>query len=445
MGLDRRQFLFGSTALLASAMAHQTSALELNSIKILAPSVNDGIPIIQGYTDKTSARLLLLVPKEIETGIEIKTSFGLVIPFVVLREEARSYAKYKVLKIKIDGLVLGIDYTLTVFEKASGQVIDLRTFRAFDTSQTKYRLMLASCMNDNYLDDAYEMWKDIPQLKHDLIILNGDTVYADNADGSRFDHSGGWENFWQRYENTAARLGLYRWKHLTPVIATWDDHDFGANGGNIDFVEKHITTYLFHLFFQWREDLFSGPQIEWGPGVASRLKTDILDIALLDDRSFRDIMPGQQIGQEQTDWLFNQLSNESTFLVSGNVFFGAYWGGESFEGSHPNEFKNILTELGRRPGKVVFGSGDVHFSEVMKIEKALMGYETIEITSSSIHSHTFPGWHNQKRNPRRITATSAKNFVTIDLEKSSQGLDVSIRSFAKGLVEKFNHRTSIVR
>jgi len=66
----------------------------------------------------------------------------------------------------------------------------------------------------------------------------------------------------------------------------------------------------------------------------------------------------------------------------------------------------------------------------MNIEESWLGYKTMEITSSSIHSYTFPQWDNFKKNPRRINSksTAKHNFISMDLDSSNNKMVGSLKS-----------------
>jgi hypothetical protein len=49
----------------------------------------------------------------------------------------------------------------------------------------------------------------------------------------------------------------------------------------------------------------------------------------------------------------------------------------------------------------------------MKIEKEVLGYKTLEVTSSSIHSLTISGIDKQDKNPRRLMSTAEHNYKVI--------------------------------
>src|SRR6185369_14543606 len=129
---------------------------------------------------------------------------------------------------------------------------------------------------------------------------------------------------------------------------------------------------------------------------------------LMDDRTFRQPNKNQTTaepyghwGQPQHEWLLNNLTqNETpTWIINGNQFFNgvALSYKEAFEQNHPAEFVTFIDNLKAVKAPVVFASGDVHLSEIMRIPKERIGYETFEVTSSSMHSFVGTGWQNPMR------------------------------------------------
>jgi phosphodiesterase/alkaline phosphatase D-like protein len=249
------------------------------------------------------------------------------------------------------------------------------------------------------------MWDRLKNEKPDFLILNGDTVYVDSFEFvERLKATEA--DLWQRYVDSFRRIPLYHWRELVPVFATWDDHDFGTNDSDREFVSKEAALKLFH-------GVFGGVDIpgvwEQGPGgVSSVLHAFNQSFYLMDDRTFRQPNKNQTVqedyghwGQGQHEWLLKELRDNPrpAWIINGNQCFNgkdlSYK--ETFEGNHPKEFVNFVNELKNLPTPVVFASGDIHLSEIMRIPRERIGYETYEVTSSAMHSYTGEGWENPMR------------------------------------------------
>lgn len=127
--------------------------------------------------------------------------------------------------------------------------------------------------------------------------------------------------------------------------------------------------------------------------------------------------------------------NQPTWLISGNQFFSgvALDYKESLQDNNPENFKLLTSDLKNINVPVVFGSGDVHFSEIMKIPADRIGYETYEFTSSSMHSFTYSGWAN----PLRYEGAFTKEFNFMMIGSKALGQNkVKINVKSLGLSEK---------
>ena len=65
--------------------------------------------------------------------------------------------------------------------------------------------------------------------KNDLFIFLGDNIYGDTRDMSVLS---------AKYAKFAAIPGVARLRATTPVVAIWDDHDFGENDAGGDYPVK---------------------------------------------------------------------------------------------------------------------------------------------------------------------------------------------------------------
>lgn len=385
---------------------------------ISAPKQN--LSILQGATDETSTQINIFAP--VNKNYTFAVSFdNSLLETPPVQTKTHPGSQTKVLQLHIENLTSDLTYTLRVYEGDkidSKNIVDERFFRTLPKNWKQARIFVISCTDDSYEDLQKKQWKQIFEQKPDLLFLIGDSVYVDG--GAIRLTSVGPEDIWRRYSETAARLDLYKSKSLTPVFATWDDHDYGINDGGMNFEHKLFAQTVFKTFFPMKNNAL----LESGPGVASALKIGTQQFLFLDDRSFRtpkNLKPQSHFGPEQHLWLVQKIKNHNgpTWLISGDQFFGAYHRFESFEGHHPEDFKSFLKDLDQTNKTVLFLSGDRHLSEFMEIEKSQLGHKTIELTSSGLHARMHPGSASQHKNKRRIFAKDGlSNYLDlkIDLE-----------------------------
>jgi len=284
------------------------------------------------------------------------------------------------------------------------------------------------------------IWEKLRSEKPELIFLNGDVVYVDSFDFVERTKATDLD-IWQRYIDSFRRIPLYHWHRLTPILATWDDHDFGSNDGDRDFISKKEALRVFRGFFGATQIM---NHYEQGPyGVSSVFKAFGQRFFLMDDRTYRQPNKDQKTqepfghwGKQQHEWLLTNLKKETmpAWIFNGNQIFNGKALGfkEAFEMNHPKHFQSLIEELKQINSPVVFSSGDIHFSEIMRIPKERIGYETYEISSSSMHSFTGEGWANPARIPEMFT--NEFNFVMIESKSENNELKLNVESI--GLANK---------
>ena len=88
-------------------------------------------------------------------------------------------------------------------------------------------------------------WPVILANKPQLWLWLGDNIYGDTQD---------MEIMRKKYGQLGATEGYQNLAKSCPVLATWDDHDFGANDAGADFPKKVESQKLFLDFFNERSD-----------------------------------------------------------------------------------------------------------------------------------------------------------------------------------------------
>jgi alkaline phosphatase D len=337
-----------------------------------------------------------------------------------------------------EGLKPGEEYRLQIIEEATGNVLDERKFRSLDAGKDKPRVALISCMSDDFMAVQRDMWNSVRAAKPDILFFLGDAAYLDEQNTQLTEAS-----LWRRHVATRMKLDVYRWKTLRPVLSIWDDHDYGINNGGFDFPLKTGSSQMF-------EALFGAQDVT---GYASGLgRARVLSLFgqrffLMDCRSWRRSGGAEAThwGGEQEDWFFEQLAlnDEPAFLMNGSQFFGKYHGYESFEKQHPEQLKRVLERLGKAEAPVVLCSGDVHYSELMRLGREEMGYETFELTSSSLHSYYSQVF--KAPNPRRLVATDRYNFLLLEPKTVRGGLEMKVRSIGRGSEQIFTRDLAVKR
>lgn len=346
--------------------------------------------------------------------------------------------KYSVYKVTLDDLKPQTPYTLNIISREHRKLIGRRKFftRRRDTFK---RLAVLSCAGDFESQLTIDkMWSQLVSLDPDVVMMIGDNVYADIST-LKVPIGNDADKILQRYMDHRFSIPYYLKGELFPTIATWDDHDYGLNNGDRKFELKSKMEEIFHLMYaQNHPDM-----IEEGPGISRLVSIGNYQVALLDNRSFRDSGEnpnGEHFGRAQRYWLQNILKkNKATIIVSGDQFLGDYHNFESFYGNHKKKFESFMSMIKKSKPVTIFMSGDRHMSEVQNISSSWLGYDTYELTSSPMHSSLYPDRSIDNTNTRRVWADSSQNnFMILEafqMDADYMSLGVSFWG-AEGLIWK---------
>lgn len=410
MSQSRRDFLKQTGILSAGLITIPSLGSAQFDLNILAANKFGEFPIHQGLTLEDLTYLSVLRPVKAEVSFEVVDSKNQLLPVLILSANRMKGSELQLDKIKVTGLKLGEQYRFRVLNSKK-QIVDERFFKALDTQKKNPKIAMASCMSDFFKKASTIMWAKLQSHKPDVVFLIGDTCYADQgSDGTQL-------GFWTRYAETRSRINMFRHQTLTPILAAWDDHDFGKNNGDSSFGQR---TFMLELFSTW----WLHPEeknYRRGLGVSQVFSAFGQKFYFMDCRYYRTETVYH--GSDQEEMLYSSLNehDQPSWLMNGSQFFGGYLKKEGYEYTHNAQFKKFCEQLSRVKAPICFVSGDVHFSELMQIEREVLGYQTYEITSSSIHSFALLQQHNRKKNPRRIKkcATSKHNFNIVTIDNTS--------------------------
>ncbi len=430
-------------------------ALVLSSCATLSSPSPVGSPagysIIQGASSSEVTQFAIQVPKDKgAVYVVIDPGSGARIQPVESHRIARESTPLAVDQVYFSGLRLGVEYRFRM-ESPQGELLEERKFKTLDTTRRKLRVLIASCMDDAYVEEQKRIWTQALAHKPDLIFMIGDNVYADRYIGP-YKGPASPATIWERYHQTRELLEVFHTEELVPVLATWDDHDFGQDDGDKTLEGISESQAIFEAFFPLKPI----PGVyERGPGVSSVLKAFGQRFFFMDNRSFRDpsarlgegasqpkdparlakLRSGKEWGVEQERWLFKTLGERAqpTWLINGTQFFGGYGPFESFENDHPENFKDVLKRLSRLPAPVVFVSGDRHLLELMRVPREVLGYETVEMTTSAIHAKVFPETWSVYPNPNQLEGfASIHNYMIVDIEATKRALELAMTGWGPG-------------
>lgn len=287
------------------------------------------------------------------------------------------------------------------------------------------RIAFGSCA-DQRLPQPF--WDAILDTDPQLLLLLGDNVYGDVSSAEMTELR-------EAYTRLASEPGFQRVRARVPIIAIWDDHDYGANDAGGDFPHRAAAAALFRAFWGIPADSPRGQgdglyeAFRFGP-AGRRLQIIVLDV-----RSFRSPLrpsdergtPGKErylpdpdpaktmLGETQWQWLAACLKEpaELRLIVSSIQVLAESHGWERW-GNLPLERDRLLRLIAEtRARGVVFLSGDRHLGAAYRLSTGVP-YLLTEITSSSLN-RPFP--NARETDLRQIgPIIAAANFGTIRID-----------------------------
>ena len=266
------------------------------------------------------------------------------------------------------------------------------TLRAANEGEPLRRIGFGSCINTN----SHPMLERTLQMPFDLFILLGDSIYADTTNMAVMR---------QKYQLRKHSSFFRDLRKKAPLLATWDDHDFGANDAGAEYPMKVESQDLFLEFLdeptssprRQREGVYDA-KVFGPPGKR-------VQVVLLDTRYFRspllkginhvvpsggNYVPNQDeqatmLGKAQWKWLEEQLRvpAEVRIIVSSIQFLSEFSGAEAWA-NFPREKQRMLELLEKtKADGVLFISGDRHWAELSRMERK-GNYPLYDLTSSAL-------------------------------------------------------------
>jgi alkaline phosphatase D len=283
------------------------------------------------------------------------------------------------------------------------------------------RIAFGSCSTQ---DDPQPILRTVIDWEPDLFIYLGDNIYGDTDD---------MQVLAAKYAKLGAKKEFQALRAAMPVIATWDDHDYGSNDAGKEYPFKEQSKDIFLKF--WNEPDPSPRRDHPGIHTSYRFEDPTskktLQIILLDTRTFRDpplespltswkndYLPDTDptktlLGNEQWAWLKDRLLEPADIRIIGTSiqFSHEYNGWESWTNFPRELLKMVDLIAGTKANGVVFISGDVHWGE-LSILKTPKTYPLHDLTASGLNRD----WENVEPNRNRFgDACSDFHFGMIEI------------------------------
>jgi alkaline phosphatase D len=263
-----------------------------------------------------------------------------------------------------------------------------------NANRTLHVIGFGSCIDQNRPKPILDT---IIRHKPDLFIFLGDNIYADtfNMDLMK-----------SKYEKLGKSQSFQNILKTCPVIATWDDHDYGVNDAGADYPRKRESQELFLDFWGEPEDSprrkSAGIYEAYYYGPEDRK----VQIILLDTRFFRGPLYKNKgdrakmigpyrlnenredsiLGETQWRWLETQLGEKARIrIIASSIQVVAEFNGWEGWGNFPHEKERLFDLLSEtRANGVIFISGDRHYAELSVYQREGF-YPLFDLTSSALN------------------------------------------------------------
>ncbi len=303
-----------------------------------------------------------------------------------------------------------------------------------DATKPLSRIVFGSCADQ---DKPCPIWASIGKQKPDLMILLGDTIYADLNKSKKVTA----DLIKAKYDILDALPEFAAIKKTTPIMATWDDHDYGKNDAGKDWPLKDEAQTVFLDFFgvpvdsprRQRKGVYHaevfGPE---GKRVQVIMldgryhKTEILRGKFDPRTRITPSLPTTDpdatfLGEEQWKWLEEQLKVPAEVRLIGS-------GIQVLSEEHPFEKWMLIPKERERLFKllratrasgVIVLSGDRHLAELSMSNDAI-SYPLYDLTSSGFNQAN-TAWRPAEKNKHRIAAMPfGHNFGMVNIDWTSE-------------------------
>ncbi len=288
-----------------------------------------------------------------------------------------------VARFAVRGLKAATTYSYRI-EDADGRVIvavdEAHSFTTANPARKGNRVSVAfvSCVDI----EPNGIWKEMEKLQVDTVCLMGDTPYIDSSN---------LRTVRDRHRKFLQMPDLVSLGSHTPIIGTWDDHDFGRNNGNgRNMMEGKGDTRRGFVEYRAHSQFGNGTE-----GVYHKVDLGMMEIFLLDPRYFSQTEPSPAdktqptcFGHEQWKWLLKNLSDSKApfkVLATGSIWqdkknpesddMFTYW----YERDALLDFIKA-----NKIGGVVLLGGDIHVARHL-IHPQRVGYDLHDFVISPGH------------------------------------------------------------
>ena len=299
--------------------------------------------------------------------------------------------------------------------------------------KSDFTIAFGSCNNQN-LENI--LWKSVKKNEPNLWIWGGDNIYSDTDNMNKLKED---------YESLRNQKGYLDLVKDIPVMATWDDHDYGLNDGGKEFTKKNESQEVFLDFFNINKN--NPRRNQKGVYHSEIFKTEkgSIKVIVLDTRYFRTALTksidskkrftpntygiGTILGQTQWKWLGQELNNSTAdfnIILSSIQVLSAEHGFETW-GNFPHEVEKLKNTIQKSKATgVLLLSGDRHISEFSKTKVFDLPFPLIDFTSSGL-THSYDNFTSETNKYRVQNVVSEISFGILKFDFDTNKITMQMR------------------
>ncbi|TMP67513.1 metallophosphatase [Pseudoalteromonas sp. S1609] len=306
------------------------------------------------------------------------------------------------------------------------------------------KILFGSC---GHQDKDIPIFNAINKEQSDLFIFLGDNIYGDTNDMAVLKN---------KYQRLGAKPGFKALRAKTPIIAMWDDHDYGQNDAGKEYPHKEASRQIMLDF--WQEPANSKRRTRadgiytsymYGEGEQTvqvimpdlRFNRDTLNsVSELEYYTKRklnnqgpysptEVKGASMLGEAQWQWLEAELKKPAAIklIASSLQLLPDFTGWESWA-NFPEDRNRLFALIKKHQvNGVIIISGDTHWGEISRYQHNL-DYPLIEMTSSGLTEK----WKDVSPNQHRV-GDYTHNVNYGDLSIDWQQVDPAISLKLKGI------------
>lgn len=309
-------------------------------------------------------------------------------------------------------------------------------------------LAFGSCLKHDKPAPIFDV---INEQRPDVFVFVGDNIYGDTAD---------METLKYRYFLFRSRPRYQVLEQQSEILATWDDHDYGADDAGLEYEKRAESQQVFLDNF----DEPQGSERRRTEGIYTSYlfgpREKRVQVILLDNRYFRTPLKSgdkkdkggryvpindpnaTMLGDTQWRWLERELQQEAKirFILGGTQILREHNGYEAWA-NMPLELERLESVIkGTQANGVIFLTGDTHWAELSR--RHWDGcYPVYDFTSSGLSEV----WSYMSPNKYRVAekAFLGANFGSVRIDWEAAEPVISLEAIDNRGTVQFSHKISL--